>query len=375
MAASALAIAACGSGGSGDGDTPTIASVGPLTGVGADVGQSQSVALRMGLDDAKREDGAELELIEEDTGESNTSARNAFQRALEQQPAAIWGPFLGTQILAIRPLIERAGVPTLATSGTDTITEDGNTEVFRWYASQGTTESTAAEWALEELGVERPAILHDSTEYGQAGADVLAETLSAAGAEPVSTESLNPTDKDVSGQVSKIASAKPDAVFVEIIGGATGAVALKDLRAAGLDVPYVWGSGIISRGMLDLVTDEEVEGVYGNVPGAVVGTPDSKDPAIRDFFARFEKKTGREGDLAALFAYDGGRFLGQAVADGDTTSEQIAERLREQPYEGLAGTYRADDEGNMMHATTIVEMKDRQPVLVETFDEAPAGGE
>jgi branched-chain amino acid transport system substrate-binding protein len=336
--------------------TLTVGGVQPLTGPAAGVGQRMSNGARLAMDDLREEGVVDIDYVEEDAGADNTTALNAMRRVLGSDPQFILGPVLGTMNLALRPEIENAEVPMGVASGTRSITQNDNQWLLRFNPHDGIAKRDLATFAVEEQGIKRPAILHDSTEYGQLGSEILTETLEELGAPPVATEVMNPDDRDASAQMLRISEAEPDAVIVQIIGGATGAVALKELRTSGLDVPIFWSSGITSDSFLELVTEAEADGVYAETPIAPLTASD--DPAVADFAATFQERFDMTPDAFSLIMYDGTRMVGEAVRSGARTPEEIRDALRSMTYEGLGGTYHSDEEGNLSQQTVIVQRTD-----------------
>lgn len=371
--AGALFAAGCGGGdggaaAGGDGGKPVkVAAVLTLTGLGADFGAAQKAALELGFEDAEAQDGVALDVQYADSGDSNTVALSALQSVLRDEPAVVFGPYLGSQIMAMRPRLESAKVPMIAMSGTPSITKDKNTSVYRWATSVDVSEPATAEWAAKNLGIKRPAILADTSAFGQQGTALVEQALSRAGLSVVAKESMNPADTDIAGQLFKIGQAQPDAVFVQVIGGATGAVVLKGLESHGMKVPVVWGSGIVYHSLLDLATPAQVEGVYGNTIGSMAVAANSPDAGIADVLRRYKDKTGRAGDTSVIGAYDGARAIASAIKAGKRTPAEVADWLRTTSYKGLLGTYKADADGNMLQATTVVQIKDKEPVAVTTL--------
>ncbi|WP_310961278.1 ABC transporter substrate-binding protein [Nocardioides terrisoli] len=365
-----LATTACGGGASSSGEV-TVGAVLTLTGVGADFGQAQRAALEMGVADEEKKTGTKVNLVVEDSGESNTVALSALSSVLSKRPAIVYGPFLGTQVLAMTPKVEQAKVPLLVTSGTKSITEGAATsQIFRWYASTALSEPATAAYLDAKLHIKAAAILYDTTAYGQDGLGLVRGQLEKDGVKVLTTQAVNPTDTDVSGQVHSILATKPDAIFVQLIGGASGAVALKALTAQGNHAPVIWGSGITSHSLLDLIDDQDVNGVYGNQLKVI--TAQTAKGEIGDFLQRYKKKTNREGDAFALAAYDAGRFIVQSVADGVDTPQKWDEHLKSTTYKGLLATYHDDGDGNMVNETTILQMHNKVPVPIDVVNGAPA---
>ena len=91
----------------------------PLTGVLSPYGKPNLEAINLAVDEANAAggvNGRKIELVVEDTQASNTTAINALNKVLQSKPVAVIGPGLGTQILALQPLTEKAKVTLIGLS-------------------------------------------------------------------------------------------------------------------------------------------------------------------------------------------------------------------------------------------------------------------
>lgn len=349
--------------GPGSGGEVTVGTIFNLTGTGALIGKSLQVGLQLGLADAEKDTGVKVKLVEADAGDSNTVALSALKSVMRANPAVIFGPYLGTQILAMRPELHKAGVPMMVESGTKSIVEGADADmVYRWYLSTAISEPATAKYTVDKLGVKKAAIFYDTTSYGQDGLALVESQLKSQGVDIVAKESLDPKAKDYSGQVHAALANNPDAVYVQLIGGAAGGVLLKNLSAAGNKAHIVWGSGIVSQSLLGLVTDNEVDGAFGN--SVAIVNSSTSDPKVQDFLKRFKEKAGFDGDQFALAAYDAGQFIGRGAASGLTTPKQWSDQLNSAKYAGLLANYANDGSHNMITQTSIVQFKGKIPSVV-----------
>ncbi|MBL0899870.1 MAG: ABC transporter substrate-binding protein [Reyranella sp.] len=121
-----------------------------------------------------------------DTQSSPETAVTAWERVVRTPlPPAVIGPILGTQMLALMPKAQQVGVPLLTISGTARLSEMGNPYFFRFFPSDATVKVAHARYVVEKLGARRPAVIYQSTAYGQSGRQQLAKTLPALKAPPV----------------------------------------------------------------------------------------------------------------------------------------------------------------------------------------------
>ena len=71
----------------------------------------------------RRHQRRKVELVVEDSQASNTVAINALNKVLQSNPIAVFGPALGTQVLAMMPIIEREKIPLIAGPSTRRVTQ------------------------------------------------------------------------------------------------------------------------------------------------------------------------------------------------------------------------------------------------------------
>jgi branched-chain amino acid transport system substrate-binding protein len=359
--------AAGGSEAAAAGETPSakLATVLTRSGFAAVFGENQQAGVELAVKDLADEGVAELELVaSEDAGESNSTALNAYRRAVSQDPAVLIGPIVGTMVLAMRPDLERDEVPLVTTAATRSLTLDDNTWVYRNFPHSGMSASANARFAFEELGIERPAILADNTAFGQDDAAVLVEEAESRGIDVVANESVDPEAVDVTGQVSRIVSADADAVFVQLLTGSPLAEAIRSLRGGGFEGTIFAAPGLTSPSTLQLLSDADVEGVY--TPGLVL---DRSKPEVQAYVDAFNQEYGREPDIFSAVMYDTVRMIGEAVAGGATSAEQVSEALSSSTYEGMTAELQADEEGNLVHTVNVLQFDAaKKPAPVASFD-------
>lgn len=355
---SMLAAVGCGADGSEESDSglPTagIATVLTTTGPAAVFGQNQQNAVALAVAQLKKDGIADLQVVaKEDAGETNTSALNAYRKVLREDPDVVVGPIIGTMMLAIRQEVERARIPMITTAATTAITEDDNEYIFRNFPSSDMSVQATSAYAFDELGVTKPAILADSTAFGQGDAEALLEAADEQGIDVVANESVDQNAVDVTGQVARIERAGADAVFVQLLTGSPLAVAIKGLRRAGFEGEVFAAPGITSPSTLELLTDEEAAGIYS--PGVSL---DTDDPKVQAFTAAYQAEYGKAPDVYAAVMYDSVMTIGQLVADGAGSADELRDALATLDTTGITGRLAADDEGNLFHTVSVLQFDD-----------------
>ena len=340
----------------------------PVTGFLAVEGASQ----RNGATLAVREAPAGLHVRAEvtDTGTSPEVAVNALERVLDGPGAiAAVGPILGTQMLAMLPVAKEAGLPLLTISGTASLTQMGNPFVFRFFPDDATTVGAQLGYALDVLGVRHPALVTQTTAYGQSGRAEMLRILLARGIAPAYDDALDVSVRDMSPVLAKARAAGADALLLHLHAGPT-ALLVKAATAAAPGVPIVAGSGLVQPAALALLQPAELKGVCAETGSSPVSGETERS---RRFTTSYRAAFGTDPDAFAAAQYDGVAMALEAVAGGARTRADLARALSGQTYEGVAMTYRSDGHGNMAHSAVVVcfDGTSRTPAVARHYDAPP----
>ncbi len=345
---------------------PAIPVLVPITGFLAIEGRSQ----RNGALLALRNPPAGLHVRHEvaDTGTSPEVAVNALERAIgDPEAIAVVAPILGTQMLAMLPVALEAKIPLLTLSGTAAITRQGNPYVFRFFPEDGVTKRAQVRFAVEERGVRRPAVLTQTTAYGQSGRAEILALLRAAGVEPAYEDALDVSLRDYAPVLAKARAAGADSLILHLHAGPT-ALLLK--AAAGLGMPMIAGSGLVQPATLALLEPRELAGACAETGSSPAS---GETPAMRAFAADYRRAFDAEPDAFAVGQYDGTMMALNAIAAGARTREALTAALSSGTYEGLAMTYRSNGRGDMAHSAVVVcfDGASRVPSVAKRYDAPP----
>jgi len=336
----------------------------PLTGFLSLEGTSQ----RNGADLALREaasDGVRYQVS--DTATSPEVAVNALERAMTgDNVIAVVAPMLGTQMLALVPLADEFKVPLVTVSGTAKITELGSPNVFRFFPGDVVVKRAQARYAVEEMGIKRPAVVYQTTAYGQSGRAELSRNLTALGSPPAIEEAIAVSVKDMLPVLSKVRASGADALLLHLHAGST-ALIIRQARAAGIDIPIVAGSAMHQPQTAALLEPAELAGVCAESGSSPI-SGGSRD--MEDFAKRYRAAFGSEPDAFALGQYDAVQMILAAIHAGARTPATIRNALANNTHDGLAMRYRSDGKGNMAHDAVIIcyDGSDRMPKIVKRYE-------
>ncbi len=307
-----------------------------------------------------------------DTAATPEAAVNAWARAMGgRTPLAVIGPILGTQMLALLPLAKERDVPLLTISGTARLSEMGVPQLFRFFPSDATVKVAHARYVAEKLGAKRPAVIYQSTAYGQSGREQLARTFTELKIPPVLEESVAPTVNDLAPALLRAKAANADVLVLHLHAPST-VLAVRQARQLLPGLPIVAGSAIHQPATAALLEPAELKGVCAETAASPIA---AATPAMRGFLEAYRAAYKTDPDAFAAAQYDAVRMLGDVVAglrrDGATvTPAKVRERLATARYQGVVTTYSSDGKGDMAHEAEIVcfDGNDRVPRPVARYD-------
>nr|WP_295835985.1 ABC transporter substrate-binding protein [uncultured Azospirillum sp.] len=303
-----------------------------------------------------------------DTGTSPEAAVTALERAAGSGTVgAVAASMLGTQMLAMLPLAQELKLPLVTVSGTASITEQGNPWAFRFFPGDAVTKSAHARYVVEELGKRQPAIIYQTTAYGQSGKAHLDAAFKALGVTPVFEEGVDPAAKDLLPVLTKALAAKPDVLVLHLHSGPT-ALLLRQAASSGVTLPIVAGSAMHQPSTAALLEPAELKGVCAETAASPISGDTSEVKAFTD---AYRTAFGKEPDAFALGQYDGMTMVLEAVKAGARTPDAIRKALSTETFKGLAMTYKSDGKGNMAHSAVIVcyDGTSHVPKLVKRYDD------
>jgi branched-chain amino acid transport system substrate-binding protein len=310
-----------------------------------------------------------------DTASTPEAAVNAWAREMgDRTPLALVGPILGTQMLALLPLAKERDVPLLTISGTARLSEMGVPQFFRFFPSDGTVKVAHARYVAEKLGAKRPAVIYQSTAYGQSGREQLAKTFAELKIAPVLEESVAPTVNDLTPALLRAKAANADVIVLHLHAPST-VLAVRQARQLLPGLPIVAGSAMHQPATAALLEPSELKDVCAETAASpIAGTT----PPMRDFLAAYRTAYNADPDAFAAAQFDAvhmlGRVIGDLLRDRITvTPMRVREKLATTRYEGVVTTYWSDGKGDMAHEAEIVcfDGKDRVPRPVARYSLPP----
>lgn len=280
-----------------------------LTGTYAALGAAEKNALLLEqarINAAGGLHGRPIEVIIEDDGTDEGKAVVAAQKLIyaNQVVALIGGSGTGAT-MAIRQLVEEAGIPQIALAGGSVVTEAFSPNVYQtpWH-NRLIVGTLFAHLASQEL--DHIAFVSDAGSYGKDGHSIAAQLAPEHGVEIEVDVQFNPGDTDLSGQVAQVM--RNDAVEAIVLwnAGKEASLFIKSARLAGLTAPIFGGSGQARAEFLKGAgSDAEGYTIATGRSFALAWEPTSEEYIVNsDFARRYEAEYGVAPDIFAGHAFD-----------------------------------------------------------------------
>lgn len=328
----------------------------PLTGAGARFGESQRNGVQLALDEINSHGGIagkQLTLTIEDTKTEPPVAVTRFTRLAEQPDIiAIFGSAASLDVPAYLPQVDRAKIPhLLPVAVLPKITEMGSHWTFRSALNDKLAAAKMAEFAVNQLGTKKVALLIEDSAFGETGL-VFGSEAEKLGLKPLTIERFKRGDIDIKPQLTKIQSL--GATHIQFWGYyAEFAVVAKQLRDLGYKVQLMGNQAPVNDKTLEL-GGEALEGALN----VCLFVPTASSPAIQTFVDAYRTKFGGLPDTWAAQSYDGMRLLADALTRGGSTRQSLREALAaEKDFPGITGTISFMSNGDAaFRETSIVQV-------------------
>lgn len=324
----------------------TIGFVIPLSGPAASIGQDirdGAILSANGLGGDSK-----IRLVFEDSAGDVAKAVTAFNSlTVKDSPDAY---IVATGPEAISPLANELKVPMIATVNTDTIPQMGD-YVWRYFIHAQGDAPVIARWAVQHLNITTADVIFRESSWGHNYDEAFSDEIESQGARILRHESYPFAAADVRTSITKIASDRPDAVYIVGLDFEILSV-LRQMRELG----FPNDTKIIAVGTI--TTQENIK-----FQSALVDRIYSSafcEPLPKDYILKFNGQYSKLPPYFSLFGYDSVRILSQAK-DLEATSQggSLASSIKNLGvFQGLAGNVSFEEDGEMDFPVCPVQIRD-----------------
>lgn len=314
----AVTVAGCNSLSGSGSDTITIGLLQPFTGEVSWVGDSSEKAVNIAIEEINEAggvNGAELELVTEDSEASQQTAVSAQRKLIDSDGVtAIIGPTSYT-LPAVMSIAQDNEVPQISpTAGTSELDERGGEYVFRTSTSDSVGGKAIAKLA-DDQGIEEMAVMYVDNQGGVSFGQTVAESFERLGGTVTSEISFSGGKSSYRSELEKAFADDPE--FVSLTAGAqTGNTILDQWHE--LDLGGTWGlSDDMKSSDFASNAGEKLEGSY-----AIAPSPGGDQ--YERFVEAYRDEADEDPQPFTPEAYDAVNLLALALAEAGENSRQAA---------------------------------------------------
>ena len=367
----AVALSACGSrsndnsssSSSGGTHTATIGVIAPLTGSLSALGLGIQHSVELAVKQAnanKTVPGWTLKTdAEDDQATPATGQQAATKLASDPSVVGVVGTLNSSVAQTVIPVLDKANIVQVSPANTNpALTQGANfataparpdKNYFRVCTTDSIQGPFAAQYVYQTLGIHKAATINDQKTYGAGLVSAFEQEFKKLGGTITSHQTINDTDTDFSGVISKVKATSPGLVYY---GGEfpQGGPLSKQSKAAGLTVPEMGGDGMYDPGYIKLAGAKS-NGDLATSVGAPIDQLASAKQYVTDYAAAaYKDPSGAYG----AYAYDAANAIinalktslnGKTAIDaGVLTATETA--LQSVSFQGATGQVSFDQYGD-----------------------------
>lgn len=333
--------------------------IAPLTGDVKTFGESSKNAFLIAIEDYSKSGKYNIEPIIMDDKNDPTEGTNAALKLITQNRVkAIVGPLTSKVALPVSEIANTNKVPMVTGTATNpkVTVYDGKRKPYIFRACyidpfQGTV---AATFAIKNLKAKAAAVLYDvGNDYSKGLAEFFKSSFEKGKGKVVAYESYQKDDVDFSALITKIASTKPDVIYVPDYYNKVALIA-KQIREKGIKSPMLGGDGWDSPELIKIAGSAIVGSYFTNHY-----SPDRKDPVTEAFIKTYKQKHGIVPDALAALSYDAAALLLKALdaTQKPDTANIKAEIEKTKNFKGVTGVINFDKNGDAVKSTVILKLE------------------
>ncbi|RZL43176.1 MAG: amino acid ABC transporter [Variovorax sp.] len=372
---SVLAVAALAALGAHAADTIKIGVPVGLSGANSVVAPSVVQSAELAVEEINAKGGVlgrQLELVVADDASGAAGAQKAFDSLIFQKKADV---LISMETSAARnaglPIVNRGKTPFIYTSFYEGHSCSKYMYVNAWVPDQQV--APIVDHFMKDRNAKTFFLIGSDYAFGRGMLEFTKGYIAKKGGKLVGEEYLPMDGSDWTPIINKLKSAKPDAIITSTAGGAPNVTLTKQLRAAGINLPY--GNLAVDEGTAKEM-GADAEGIV--ISGSYLTNIDS--PKNKEFLAAMRRKFGDKlktpNDLSVP-QYEAIYLYKAAVEKvGGTDAEKVIPALAQVSFEGPRGTLQMSKQRHTPLTMYLGQVqKDGSVKLLDTFRNVDPGAQ
>jgi len=347
--------------------TIKIGGLAPLTGNLSIYGIATNNGVKLAIDEINANGGVlgkKLEYIVYDEKGDTTEAVNAYNKLVTNDKiVALIGDVTSTPSIAVAQQAAKDGIPMITATGTAADITKAGKNIFRVCFIDPYQGEVMASYASKKLNAKKAAILYNtSDDYSIGLTNSFEATAKTLGLTVVDKEGYAKGDVDFKSQLTKIAAANADVLFIPVYYEDAALIAVQ-AKAAGIKAVMLGADGW--DGIVDKISDKTaIENAYF----CCGYSAESTDTKLQAFIKKYNETYKEAPKGFSAQGYDAVYLLAQAMKDaGSTDKTAVVNALTNINFTGITGTIKFDSERNPIKGVVINTFKSGAVKFVENY--------
>jgi branched-chain amino acid transport system substrate-binding protein len=324
--------------------------IAPISGPVATSGEAIQRGMLLAINEVNARGGVlgrPLALVTRDVPNDSQAGVAALRELVATEDiVALFGGIFSPVMMAQLDAIHELKIPLINPWGSmSAITLNGRNPnfAFRVSVSDRYADEFLARYAITIIGSERPAIMADTSSWGESNVEGLLASLNSLNVEPIAVERFAQGDHNMTSQIERLQLADADALLL-IANAPEGAAIVRAMAIAGWRVPIVSHWGLSGGNFPEMAGIELAEGVLTLQTFSFYGELSAKAQQVRDlYFAQFGAARIEEitAPVGVAHGYDGVHLLALAIEQAGVTSGVALQAALEDlpPFDGIIKQY------------------------------------
>jgi branched-chain amino acid transport system substrate-binding protein len=342
-----------------------------VTGGGAPVGNMWKNGVQMAVDEINQAGGIlgrRVETFVLDTQSDPPTSVAVMKRAVAEKPLVILGPIYSSSTKANMVIAQEAGIPQITGSEAAELSRQGNPFFFRTSFGQDVGMAKLVKWLLDDLRLDRIALVYVNNAFGKGGRDVVVQYLRERGKTLAADISTEVQQADFTAELTKARNSGANALLL-YLHEEESARAIRQVRKLGLKMEVVGETTLCTQTTINAAGDE-INGVKCHVGLS----PEAPVPALQTMAKKFDERFNGKPDHNGIKGYIGTYMVKAAVEKlgAFTDGRKLADCLRHQifpvrQHPGVLMDLYVDERGDVDRESFLVEVKNRKQEIVKVL--------
>ncbi len=340
-----------------------------LTGSEATFGVSSDRGVRFAIEERNakgRLRGRVIRLISYDDQSKSEETASVVKRLVTQDKVlGLIGEVASTRSIFGASVAQKYKVPMITPSATNPKVTEVGEYIFRSCFVDETQGRAMAKFARERLKLKRIAVMKDmKSDFSLGFSEFFEKTFKDLGGEIVLVESYQSEDSDFKAQLTQIRSQNADGLFIPGYYTAASLIAVQ-ARQLGIKSILLGGDGWESERLVELGK----EAIVGSYFSTKFTAGNKKDPLVKSFVERFQKRFNEIPDGVAAAGYDAALLMIHALETAkDLSPDGVRDAIAKTTnLSGVTGSTTINSKRDATKPVTVVRVNQNSIDYVETI--------